>query len=376
MVSRSARVGQAFSSKGVLNNAAKVDAEAFGDRDDFAPYWDSGGTYLDRPTYSAAQTFTSGNSATARVTNRITLAPTAVDPEGFPLTYTVDTIPANPTQLDSVSVTGNSFRFTPAYGLLGDSQNNAGSFKARIRASDGPRDILDVVTFSLAYTEDMHVPAGTTLLLGLSFNGGALGKTGSWATPTGGPGSYPTSGGVLNNGYGTNISGSITVNELSTAGSGAGKTFVAWYKGSQTNGTNSVYSPGVPLFGHTTGSVHMGFGLEDGVICVTGGSSATKGTTNLATNTWRMLAFTYSSSGHIINGYCDNGSGTMTKEITDKDCSSSASYNYLNHFLNGYSYGGYQQPTNADNIQVFDNILTQSQIQAIFDKGGGTNGGN
>ena len=119
----------------------------------------------------------------------------------------------------------------------------------------------------------------------------------------------------------------------------------------------------------------MGFGLEDGVLVVCGGSSATKGTTNLATNTWRMLAFTYSSSGHIINGYCDVN-GTMTKEITDKDASSSASYNYLNHFFNGYSYGGYQQPSAVDNVQVFDNILTQSQIQAIFDKGGGTNGGN
>ena len=223
----------------------------------------------------------------------------------------------------------------------------------------------------------MHVPAGTTLLLGLSFNGGALGKSGSWGTPSGGGSyTYNATGGVLNGGYGSNISGSLTVSELSVAGSGAGKTFVAWYKGSQTNGTNSVYSPGVPIFGHTTGSVHMGFGLEDGVLVVCGGSSATKGTTNLATDTWRMLAFTYSSSGHIINGYCDNGSGTMANEIVNKDCSSSASYNYLNHFLNGYSYGGYQQPTSADNIQVFDNILTQSQIQAIFDKGGGTNGGN
>ena len=72
MVSRSARVGQAFGSKGVLNNAAKVDVEAFGDRDDFAPYWDSGGTYLDRPTYSATQSFVSGNTPAARVANRIT----------------------------------------------------------------------------------------------------------------------------------------------------------------------------------------------------------------------------------------------------------------------------------------------------------------
>ena len=380
-MSRTSKVAQAFSSTGVLANATKATgAEALGDRDDFAPYWDSNGTYLDRPTYSTTQEINGSggtDSAGARILNRITLSPTAVDPEGFPLTYSVDTVPPNPAQLDSVSITGNSFRFTPAYGIHGDSQNNAGSFKARLRASDGPRDVLDVVTFTLGYTEDMHVPAGTTLLLGLSFNGGALGKSGSWGTPSGGGSyTYNATGGVLNGGYGSNISGSLTVSELSVAGSGAGKTFVAWYKGSQTNGTNSVYSPGVPIFGHTTGSVHMGFGLEDGVLVVCGGSSATKGTTNLATDTWRMLAFTYSSSGHIINGYCDNGSGTMANEIVNKDCSSSASYNYLNHFLNGYSYGGYQQPTSADNIQVFDNILTQSQIQAIFDKGGGTNGGN
>jgi len=376
-MSRTSKVAQAFSSTGVLANATKATgAEALGDRDDFAPYWDSNGTYLDRPTFSTQQTFGQSDSAGGRVLNRITLSPTAVDPEGFPLTYSVDTIPSDPTQLDSVSVTGNSFTFTPAFGLNGDSQNNDGSFKARLRASDGPRDVLDVVTFTLSYTENMHVPAGTTLLLGLSFDGGVLGKTGSWATPTGGPGTYNTSGGVLNGGYGSNISGSITVNELSQAGSGAGKTYVAWYKGSQTNGTNSVYSPGVPIFGHTTGSVHMGFGLEDGVLCVCGGSAATKGTTNLATDTWRMMAFTYSSSGEIVNGWCDNGSGTMVNEIVDKDCSSSSAYNYINHFLNGYSYGGYQQPTAADNMQVFDNILTQSQIQAIFDKGGGTNGGN
>ena len=82
MVSRSARVGQAFGSKGVLNNAAKVDVEAFGDRDDFAPYWDSGGTYLDRPTYSAIQEIENSDSAGGRILNRITLSPTAVDPQG------------------------------------------------------------------------------------------------------------------------------------------------------------------------------------------------------------------------------------------------------------------------------------------------------
>ena len=382
MVSRTFKVGQAFGKRGVLSKATQAAPETFGDRDDFAPFWatgdSAGGLFLDRPTFSQSQTITGGNSAAARVTNRITLSPVARDPEGFPLTYSVDTIPANPTQLDSVSVTGNAFRFTPAYGLLGDSQNNAGSFKARLRASDGVRDVLDVVTFTVSYTEDMHVPSGTTLLLGLSFTGGAMGKSGSWGTPsllTGAP-TYNASGGVLNNGYASAWSSTkaFSVSELSVASSGRGKTFIAWYKGTQTNGTNSAYSPGVPVFGHNTGSVWAGFGMEDGYIAVCGGGSATKGTTLLNNDQWRMLAFVYPTDDDI-DGYVDVN-GTMTKEINGKDITSSSGNNYINIIGYGYPYGGYASPTALDNVQIFDNILTQSQIQAIFDKGGGTNGGN
>ena len=176
MVSRTFKVGQAFGKRGVLSKATQATPEAFGDRDDFSPYWDSGGTYLARPTYSASQEFAAGDSAALRVANRITLTPTAVDPEGFPLTYSVDTVPANPTQLDSVSVTGNSFVFTPAYGILGDSQNNTGSFKARLRASDGVRDVLDLVDFSIIYS--------TPITFGLVNSGTGWASGGADATVT------------------------------------------------------------------------------------------------------------------------------------------------------------------------------------------------
>ena len=164
MVSRTFKVGQAFGKRGVLSKATQAEPEAIGGnpRDDFEPYWDSGGTLITRPTYSATQTFASGSTPAARVANRITLTPTAVDPEGFPLTYSVDTVPANPPQLDSVSVTGNSFVFTPAYGIYGDSNNNKGSFKARLRASDGVRDVLDLVEFTLSYSTAIQFTAATT----------------------------------------------------------------------------------------------------------------------------------------------------------------------------------------------------------------------
>ena len=285
------------------------------------------------------------------------------------MTYGVDFAPSSPTQLDSATVTGNSIRLTPAYGLLADSQNNTGTFYARIKASDGVRLITDTISISLAYNEELHQPAGTTRLLGLTFNSSGLGKTGSWGTPTvSGSPTYYTSGGTLGSGYIDTNSAYIAPGELAAASSGRNKTFIAWYKGSQTTvGTNSVYSPGVPIFGHTSGSVHMGLGLEDGKLVICGGSTASKGTTTLTDGNWNMLAWTW-TTGDVMNGYC-NASGTMTKEITNKDVSSSSSYNYIDKIGIGYNYTGMDYPDALDAIQVYEGILTQTQLQAIYDKG-------
>ena len=370
MVSRSARVGQAFGSKGVLNNAAKVDAEAFGDRDDFAPYWDSGGTYLDRPTYSATQEIENSDSAGGRILNRITLSPSAVDPEGFPLTYTVDTIPANPAQLDSVSVTGNNFVFTPAYGIIADSQNNEGTFKARLRASDGPRDILDVVTFTLSYKEEVFQPAGTTRKLAMTFNGGTQGKTGDYSVTTNGTIDYSNqTGGTLNSGYATSFSygSTLQVTEFANVNSGRNHTCIAWYKGTQTDTTGSVYQSAIIFFGDITGGAFLGFGLEGGKIYISGSSTKAVGTTNVADNNWNMCAFTY-TSGDVCEGYV-GANGTLTKEISNKDVSGSTSYNRINYIGAGYPYSGAQGASALDAIQIYEGILTQSQIQQIYDKG-------
>ena len=371
MVSRSARVGQAFGSKGVLNNAAKVDVEAFGDRDDFAPYWDSGGTYLDRPTYSAIQEIENSDSAGGRILNRITLSPTAVDPEGFPLTYTVDTIPPNPAQLDSVSVTGNNFVFTPAYGINGDSQNNEGTFKARLRASDGPRDVLDIVTFTLGYKEEVFQPAGTTRKLAMTFNGGAQGKTGDYTVTTNGTGiSYSNqTGGTLNSGYATGFAYGATfqITEFAGLNSGRNHTFICWYKGTQTDTTGSVYQSAIVFFGDITGSAFLGFGMEGGKLYISGSSARVLGSTTIADGNWNMVAFTY-TTGDVCEGYAGVG-GTLTKEISNKVVSGSTSYNRVNYIGAGYPYSGAQGDAAMDAVQIYQGILTQAQIQKIYDKG-------
>ena len=198
-----------------------------------------------------------------------------------------------------------------------------------------------------------------------------MGKVGSWNTPSAsGSLTYNNTGGTLNSGYGSNWSSGtyLAPSELASTNSSRNKTFIAWYKGSQTSqGTNSSYSPGVPIFGDDTGSVHLGFGLEDGVICVCGGGSATKGTTTVTNNNWRMLVYTHATND-IVEAYVDV-SGTMTKEITNKDVSSSSSYNKVYRIGTGYPYSGMDYPTALDAIQIYQGILTQAQLQAIYDKG-------
>jgi len=331
MVSRTFKVGKAFGSSGVLSKATQDTPEDLSPRDDFKPYWDSGGTYLDRPTYSASQVFAAGSTPAARVANRITLTPTAVDPEGFPLTYSVDTVPANPAQLDSVSVNGNNFVFTPAYGILGDSQNNTGSFKARLRASDGIRDVLDLVDFSLVYT--------TPITFGLVNSG-----TG-WAS--GGADPTTTSGHTDTTNFRNNSGGGIgQLNQSSGAALSnplpLGKRYFEFSYSNNTGYSNqglisqaSVDGAGATTNGennntgsHTAGAISNYF--YNGTEYIGQGGSATTGYSIGAWNNNDILMIAYDTTTRAVwfgkNGNWHNtyspitgtASGTLTGGATDQ----------------------------------------------------------
>ena len=287
---------------------------------------------------------------------------TVTEPEGTPTTVAItDDIPDS--AISSTHTTSNNHvRF------VFDGSTALSSKTITFTATDGVNTGVATCSVSASYTEELHQPSGTTRLLGLSFNSGGMGKVGSWGTPSSsGSITYNNTGGTLNSGYGSNWSSGtyLAPSELSATQSNRNKTFIAWYKGTQSNGTNSVYSPGVPIFGDDTGSVHLGFGLEDGKIVICGGSSATKGTTSLNDGNWRMLAFTC-TTGDIAEAYCD-ASGTMTKEISNKNIATS--YNKVYRIGTGYPYSGMDFPTALDAIQIYQGILTQAQLQAIYDKG-------
>ena len=287
---------------------------------------------------------------------------TVTEPEGTPTTVTItDDIPDS-----AVTTTHTTSNNHVRY--VFDGSTALSSKTITFTATDGVNTGTATCAVNAIYTEELHQPSGTTRLLGLSFNSGGMGKVGSWGTPSAsGSITYNNTGGTLNSGYGSNWSSGtyLAPSELSSINSNRNKTFIAWYKGTQSNGTNSSFSPGVPIFGHDGGTVHLGFGLEDGKIVICGGSSATKGTTSLNDGNWRMLAFTC-TTGDVAEAYCDV-SGTMTKEISNKSIVSS--YNRVDQIGTGFAYSGMDYPTALDAIQIYQGILTQTQLQAIYDKG-------
>ena len=331
-------------------------------------FMQSGGGWYKVTTVNTDPTVTL-SATTATISSHLTLdfTYTVTEPEGTPVTVSV----ANSgfATVGNVAIThttsNNHVR------AVFDGTTSYTGATITVSATDGVNTGVGTMTISTSYTEELHQPSGTTRLLALSFNSGGLGKTGSWNTPTvNGSPTYNNTGGTLNSGYISGFSSGVHLepSELASTNSQRNKTFIAWYKGSQTSqGTNSAYSPGVPIFGDDTGVVHLGFGLEDGVICVCGGGSATKGTTTVTNNNWRMLAFTC-TTGDVVEAYVDVN-GTMTKEISNKSISSSSSYNKVYRIGTGYGYSGMDYPSALDAIQIYSGILTQTQLQAIYDKG-------
>jgi hypothetical protein len=200
------------------------------------------------------------------------------------------------------------------------------------------------------------------LQLSLTFDSGALGKTGSYSVTTNGTLTFPTSGGVQDSGYGSSwdLSNYLQVTELSEASSGRGHTFIAWYKGTQTTISSLGYSTGVMIFGDTRGSVYMGLGTDDGKIAVGASGTQVRGTTNVATDEWVMLAWVYKSND-LIDGYV-NG----VKEITDANVSSSTVYNRVDTIGSYVSSYSASSPTALDEIRIYDEELTAQQILDIY----------
>jgi len=118
---------------------------------DGSPVWydSSTGAYLSRPNTTSLKTF---DSMLSNDSAALDFTVTAIDPEGFPITYAYDVFPANPSQLFSITQpAGTSVGRYVVTPNISDSSHNPGDFNMRLRASDGVRTISDVIQFSLEY---------------------------------------------------------------------------------------------------------------------------------------------------------------------------------------------------------------------------------
>jgi len=207
---------------------------------------------------------------------------------------------------------------------------------------------------------ELFTPAGKTKLLGLQFNASGLTVTGSYTVTTVGTLSYQSTGGVFNSGFATGWgSGTyITIDNLTSNSTTRSKTYVAWYKGTQSN-TGGSYSPSVPIFAEPSGAVYWGLGMSNGKITVTNGTDY-QGTTSVNTGNWVMLAWVVKSNLRV-DSYVNGVKQTSASNILVNE-----SYMGTKYIGTGYPYAGVASPTALDAIQVIDGELTDSEILSIY----------
>jgi hypothetical protein len=221
------------------------------------------------------------------------------------------------------------------------------------------------IAISVPFSSELYTPTSTTKLLGLQFNSSGLTVTGTYTVTATGSLTYQTTGGILNTGYATGWSfGSVYlhVDQLTTPASMLGKTYIAWYKGTQSN-TYHAYSPGIAIFGEISGSVYWGLGIADGVICVANSSaSATTGgnagSTLVNTGAWFCLAWVVKAGGTIdayVNGVLELSGATIDTR-----------YPGLAYIGSGYAYAGTTAPSAIDAVQILGTELSSNEIQSIY----------
>ena len=117
--------------------------------------WDrisTGNNETPRLTTTPASTHNLSGSGS---TTQITIA--ASDPEGFPITYSYDTNPANPNQITNVVENNGVFTLVPSTNTA-----HAGTFVLRLKASDGVHITSTPITVELNFIPNNSLNYGTS----------------------------------------------------------------------------------------------------------------------------------------------------------------------------------------------------------------------
>lgn len=276
------------------------------------------------------------------------------------------TISANSDTTIAYSVTSGSLptglSLNSSTGVIsGTPTGSAATYNFTITATDAELQTTSR-SFSIPITSgvELFTPAGKTKLLGLQFNVNGLTVTGSYTVTSVGTLSYSSTGGVFNSGFATGWASDkyLTIDQITNNATTRSKTYVAWYKGTQSN-TGGVYSPSVGVFAEQGGATYWGLGMSNGKITVANGTD-NQGTTSVNTGSWVMLAWVVKSTLRVdsyVNG---------VKETSASNILVNESYMGTRFIGTQYPYAGVASPTALDAIQVIDGELTDSEILSIY----------
>ena len=314
--------------------------------------WDrifSGQNMLPEFTTSPAASYNLASDGTATT---VTVA--ATDPEGFAITYSHDTTPANQAQA-TITQSGGTFTVTPSTTV-----SNGGTFTARFKAFDGVRTNSASSTFSLSFG-----PTSISGLIGYwdfgdSSSYGGSGTT--WTDISSNSNNITFSGGTY--------SSSTTAHGVAAMQFAAGGQSVGNFEfPTALTGTGSGKAKTVILIYHTPTS------LEDTLLWSYSSSNSTYAFVLQDGVTAALTANFSAHSGESIV-HRANGNTALTTRDAAFDAHEQSKYNTAiisgavfasGVDFNGYLASDYRKAHHVRALIVYDTVLSTTNMQKIHD---------
>jgi hypothetical protein len=279
----------------------------------------------------------------------------ATDPEGSAVSYSLasGSLPTGTTLNSSTGVVSGTLS-----GISGEP-----TFNFTLAAEDTVGNTTQRAFSQPTQGDALFVPSGLTPIVSIETTASGFNNTGTSSVSQTGTPTFPAGGVYDSTHYATDFIYNVRylqINSMSTLAN-ANYTFMAWYKGTQTIGYGHSWSPTIPIFGDTRGSVYAGGGLESGYATISY-SGANNGTTFVADGNWHHLCWRWRSNRYI-DLFVD---GNLERSV---DANSYKASIYMDYIANGYAYSGCTAPTALVGIQVYSGSLSDAQIAQIANGG-------
>ena len=296
-----------------------------------------------------------------------TVTMVAQDPEGFDITYGIAYKTANnarPAQLasdPSINQSTGVYTFTPT-----TTQSNAGSFRARLSASDGANITTRFVDFSLSFYDALDALNDGSCIALYKLNGNGDDVSGNHNAT----GYFHGSSSGFDNSiykYDSSLNASTTVLDLPDVRTSYPITVSAWMR------PNNISASFGAFLNMTMGSSQRlitGFAPRGGVyglIIAYGGSNHWyfTPTTAFVANTWYHIIFSIAGNNDSNHAVYINGAADVTAYNDGGSAGGSAGW-----ALGGNASGAERFAGHIDHVRVFNKALSSTEAATLYNGGG------